>query len=61
VQIRWLSSILPATYYIQIVRNSILRDVGWSTSFMPVVALFFLAFGYFFLNVIQMRKMQFKG
>jgi ABC-2 type transport system permease protein len=61
VQIRWLSSILPATYYIQIVRNSILRDVGWSTSFMPVVALFLLAFGYFFLNVIQMRKMQFKG
>jgi hypothetical protein len=28
---------------------------------MPVVALFGLAFGYFFLNVIQMRKMQFKG
>ena len=60
-QIRWLSSFLPATYYIQIVRNSILRDVGWSTSLMPVVALALLAFGYFFLNVIQMRKMQFKG
>lgn len=61
VQIRWLSSFLPATYYIQIVRNSILRDVGWSTSLMPVGALFLLAFVYFFLNVIQMRKMQFKA
>ena len=61
VQIRWLSSFLPATYYIQIVRNSILRDVGWSTSLFPVAALFLLAFTYFFLNVVQMRKMQFKG
>jgi ABC-2 type transport system permease protein len=59
--IRWLSSFLPATYYIQIVRNSILRDVGWGTSFLPIVALFLLAFGYFFINVVQMRKMQFKG
>jgi ABC-2 type transport system permease protein len=32
-QIRWFSDFLPATHYIQIVRNSILRDVGWVTSF----------------------------
>src|SRR6185503_3652544 len=50
-QIRWLSSFLPATYYIQIVRNSILRDVGWGTSLLPVLALLLLAFGYFVLNV----------
>ena len=61
VQLRWISSLLPATYYIQTVRNSILRDVGWGTSFLPVVALLLLALGYFVLNVIQMRKMQFKG
>ena len=60
-QIRWISSFLPATHYIQIVRNSILRDVGWSTSFHAVVALLILAFSFFALNVIQMRKMQFKG
>jgi ABC-2 type transport system permease protein len=60
-ELRWISSLLPATYYIQTVRNSILRDVGWGTSFLPVVALFLLASGYFILNVIQMRKMQFKG
>ncbi len=61
VQIRWLSFFLPATHYIQIVRNSILRDVGWKTSFVPMVMLFVLAFSFFALNVIQMRKMQFKG
>jgi ABC-2 type transport system permease protein len=61
VQIRWISSFLPATHYIQIVRNSILRDVGWATSFQPIVALLILALSFFALNVIQMREMQFKG
>jgi len=61
VQIRWLSDFLPATHYIQIVRNSILRDAGWDTSFRPMVMLLVLAFSFFMLNVIQMRKMQFKG
>jgi ABC-2 type transport system permease protein len=61
VQIRWFSNLLPATHYIQIVRNSISRDVGWNTSFQPLVALLILAFSFFTLNVMQMRKMQFKG
>jgi len=61
VQIRWLSWFLPATHYIQIVRNSILRDAGWRTSFQPFVMLLILSFAFFMLNVIQMRKMQFKG
>ena len=60
-QIRWFSSFLPATHYIQIVRNSISRDIGWEASFRPLIALFILAFAVFALNVIQMRKMQFKG
>jgi drug efflux transport system permease protein len=60
-QIRWISSFLPATHYIQIVRNSILRDVGWGTSFLPMVALLILAFAFFLLNVVQMRSMQFKA
>ncbi len=61
VQIRWLSSFLPATHYIQIVRNSVLRDVGWNTSIRPVVDLAILAFTFFAVNVIHMRKMQFKA
>lgn len=61
IEIRWLSYCLPATHYVQIVRNSILRNAGWGTSFMPMVMLLILAFTFFFLNVVQMRKMQFKG
>lgn len=61
VQIRWFSYILPATFYVQIVRNSILRDVGWETSFKPMTALLALAIAFFAINVLQMRKMQFKG
>jgi ABC-2 type transport system permease protein len=61
IQIRWLSYFLPATHYIQIVRNSILRDAGWATSFRPMVLLVILVFSFFVLNAFQMRKMQFKG
>ena len=61
VQIRWFSDLLPATFYIQIVRNSILRNVGWETSLRPMIALLLLSLAFFVLNVIQMRKMQFKG
>jgi len=61
VQIRWLSLFLPATHYIQIVRNSILRDAGWRTSFLPIVLLLTLTFVLFFVNVLQKRTMQFKG
>jgi ABC-2 type transport system permease protein len=61
VQIRWFSDLLPATHFVQIVRNCILRDAGWETSFRPLVMLVVLAFSFFFFNVLKMRKMQFKG
>jgi ABC-2 type transport system permease protein len=58
--IRWICYILPATHYVQIVRNSLLRNAGWVTSFRPMAALMLLAVLFFTLNVRQMRKMQFK-
>lgn len=61
IQIRWLSYFLPATHYVQIVRNSILRNAGWDTSFFPMVMLIALTFSFFAINVLQMRKMQFKS
>ena len=61
VQIRWFSYLLPATFYVQVVRNSVLRNVGWGTSLLPVLALTVLAFSFYFINVLQMRKMQFKA
>lgn len=58
--IRLLSYILPATHYVKIVRNSILRDAGWAISFRPIAALLMLTIVFFVLNVLQVRKMQFK-
>jgi ABC-2 type transport system permease protein len=60
VSIRWISYILPATHYVKVVRNALLRDAGWVTSLRPMIALTVLAIFFLFLNVLQMRKMQFK-
>jgi ABC-2 type transport system permease protein len=59
VQIRWFSYLLPATYYVQIVRNSLLRDAGWAISLQPMGALLVLSVVFLLLNVLQTRKMQF--
>ncbi len=61
LQFRWISYILPATHYLKVIRNSLLRDVGWATSLRPMTALLILAASFLLLNVLQMRKMQFKG
>ncbi|MBV8553417.1 MAG: ABC transporter permease [Acidobacteriaceae bacterium] len=58
--IRWICYILPATHYVKIVRNSLLRNTGWITSFRPIIALLILSTFFFLWSVIQMRKMQFK-
>ena len=61
IQIRWISYFLPATHYVQIVRNSILRNASWGTSSFPIIMLTVLTFVLFTVNVLQMRKMQFKA
>ena len=59
IQLRWVSYIVPATHYIRIVRNSILRDSGWIASGTAVALLAALACFFFMVNVGRMRKMQF--
>ncbi len=59
--IRWISYVLPATPYVNIVRNSLLRDAGWGAVGGPMLLLVVLATVFFVLNVFQVRKMQFKG
>ena len=59
--IRWVSYILPATHYVQVVRNSLLRDAEWDAVWGPMLALAILAIAFFALNLLQVRKMQFKG
>lgn len=60
-QIRWISYILPATHYVNIVRNSLLRDAGWGNVLWPILALVGLALAFFAFNMLQVRRMQFKG
>lgn len=60
-QIRWMSYILPATPYVNIVRNSLLRNAGWEAVHWPMLSLAALALVFFVLNMLQVRKMQFKG
>ncbi len=60
VQIRWLCYILPATHYVTIVRNCLLRNAGWAAVDVPILALAGLAFFFFTVNMLQVRKMQFK-
>jgi RNA polymerase sigma factor (sigma-70 family) len=39
VQLRWISRLIPATYYVDLVRDSLLRNAGWATSWLPVLVL----------------------
>jgi ABC-2 type transport system permease protein len=58
--IRWISYILPATPYVNVVRNSLLRNAGWEAVYRSVLILAVLAVVFFALNLMQVRKMQFK-
>ena len=58
--IRWVSYILPATHYVQILRKSLLRDAEWDAVWGPMLALAILAIAFFGLNLLQVRKMQFQ-
>jgi ABC-2 type transport system permease protein len=60
-QIRWIAYILPATHYVTVVRNSLLRNAGWEAVHWPMLSLVALAILFFALNMLQVRKMQFKG
>ena len=60
-QLRWISALLPARHYIEIARNSMLRDEGWSTSGLSVLMLAGLAALLFGINWRRMRRMQFPG
>ena len=59
VQLRWISYILPATYYIEITRDSVLRDGGWDSMGTSVAILAFMALLFFAANLRKMRRMQF--
>jgi ABC-2 type transport system permease protein len=57
-ELRWISALLPARHYIEITRNSMLRDEGWMTSGRSLLMLAALAALLFLVNCARMRRMQ---
>lgn len=57
--VRSLSYLIPAKYYIEVVRDSMLRGGGWEVVWLEVAVLAALALGAFVANLAVMRRMQF--
>jgi ABC-2 type transport system permease protein len=58
-EVRWVSLLTPARHYIEVVRDAILRDGGWSSSARQILFLIGLSVLFFAGNVRRMRRMQF--
>jgi ABC-2 type transport system permease protein len=59
VELRWISHILPATYYVQITRDTFLRAGGWDTMGNSVAILALTCVFFFGANMRKMHRMQF--
>jgi ABC-2 type transport system permease protein len=59
IELRWISYILPATYYIDITRDSLLRGGGWGAVGNSVAVLGLTTVVLFGLNMRKMHRMQF--
>ncbi len=59
VELRWISHILPATYYVQITRDTFLRAGGWDTMGGSVAILALACLFFFGANMRKMHRMQF--
>lgn len=57
--IRWMSWFIPARYYIEVVRDALLRQGGWLTNGFEVAVLTGLAALVFVFVWAQIRKMRF--
>jgi ABC-2 type transport system permease protein len=59
IELRWISYILPATYYIDITRDSLLRGGGWPAVGNSVLVLGVTTLVLFAVNMRKMHRMQF--
>ncbi len=56
--LRWISGLVQARYYIDVVRDSLLRGGGWRASWPRVLAIAAIGAVYYILAWWRMRKMQ---
>ncbi len=57
-EIRWLSTFIPARYYIELSRDAFVRGGGWSAVWLDPLMLFVLGAFFFFVAWRNMRRMQ---
>ncbi len=57
-EIRWVSNIVPARYFIEIARDAFVRGGGWAAVWQGHVALTLLGMFFLFVSWRRMRKMQ---
>jgi len=58
-ELRWISYILPATYYIEITRDAVVRGSGWGSMARDVGVLGLMTLFFFAANIRRTGRMQF--
>ncbi|MBA3920768.1 MAG: ABC transporter permease [Nostocaceae cyanobacterium] len=58
IALRWVPSLVPARYYIEISRDAYARGIGWLGVWFPVLTLILLTSFFFSLAWRKMQKMQ---
>lgn len=56
--VRWISNVIPARYYIEVVRDAFVRGGGWSGVWFAPLALAAIGLFFFAAAWVRMRKMQ---
>jgi ABC-2 type transport system permease protein len=56
--LRWISSFVPASYYIEIIRDAVMRGGGWPALWYPILMLFLLGSLFFYISWQVLRRMQ---
>lgn len=56
--LRWISSLIPARYYIDLIRDALMRGGGWPAVWNSVLMLGLLGSLFFFVSWRSMRRMQ---
>jgi ABC-2 type transport system permease protein len=54
--IKWISYLLPLTYYLDIIRGIVIRGAGMLELWVPTLTLLLFAIGLIYISVIRFRK-----
>lgn len=61
IGLRWLSNLVPARYYIEIIRDGLMRGGGWVAVWNPLLMMALLGSSFFLIAWWSIRKMQVKS